>query len=153
MLRWPPGLGSLRRFNTVFQDRYRLSPTALRKRLPERAAGSGITVRLGYRPPYRWEEMLDFLSVRAIAGVEVVRDGEYLRTVRIARDKSAGAGAVRGVLGSATAPSFRACRPALRQVGVRLVIFLLLRQRVASDDKRVSSACSASGLGPDQAAF
>lgn len=100
------GFGSLRRFNTVFQDRYRLSPTALRKRLPERAAGSGITVRLGYRPPYRWEEMLDFLSVRAIAGVEVVRDGEYLRTVRIARDKSAGAGAVRGVLGSATAPSF-----------------------------------------------
>ena len=38
---------------------------------------------LGYRPPYHWEQMLDFLASRAIAGVEAVRDGEYLRTARL----------------------------------------------------------------------
>ncbi|MDR2157271.1 MAG: helix-turn-helix domain-containing protein [Clostridiales Family XIII bacterium] len=75
------GFGSLRRFNDLFKERYRLSPTALRKRA---SAGEnpdgGITLALGYRPPYRWEAMLHFLSGRAIPGVETVKDGAYLRT-------------------------------------------------------------------------
>jgi AraC family transcriptional regulator of adaptative response / DNA-3-methyladenine glycosylase II len=41
----------------------------------------GITVALGYRPPYLWEHILNFLAGRAIKGIEVVKDGEYLRTV------------------------------------------------------------------------
>jgi AraC family transcriptional regulator of adaptative response / DNA-3-methyladenine glycosylase II len=77
------GFGSLRRFNDLFKRRYRLSPTALRKR----AAGGGrcgsVTLSLGYRPPYRWDEMLGFLAGRAIRGVEVVRDDAYLRSVRL----------------------------------------------------------------------
>ncbi|MDR2615683.1 MAG: hypothetical protein LBC28_03795 [Oscillospiraceae bacterium] len=38
-------------------------------------------VDLGYRPPYRWEAILNFFAGRAIAGVESVSAGEYFRTV------------------------------------------------------------------------
>lgn len=78
------GFGSLRRFNDLFRKHYRLSPTALRKSLSEGAGrNDGITLALGYRPPYRWEEMLDFFAARAIPGVEVVADDEYRRTVAL----------------------------------------------------------------------
>ncbi len=78
------GFGSLRRFNDLFKGRYNLSPTALRKRTPEeRKRGGDMTLALGYRPPYRWEELLSFLAGRAISGVEVVREGEYLRTAHL----------------------------------------------------------------------
>ena len=43
----------------------------------------GITVALGYHPPYEWEKMLEFLAKRAIPGVETVLEGAYLRTVRL----------------------------------------------------------------------
>ena len=75
------GFGSLRRFNDLFKKHYKLSPTALRRSAPE--GRTGVTVALGYRPPYRFEEMLRFLAGRAIPGVEVVRKGEYRRTVRL----------------------------------------------------------------------
>lgn len=78
------GFGSLRRFNDLFKKHYGLAPTALRKRTPQERRRSGlITLALGCRPPYRWDDMLDFLARRAIGGVEVVKDGEYLRTVRL----------------------------------------------------------------------
>jgi AraC family transcriptional regulator of adaptative response / DNA-3-methyladenine glycosylase II len=46
-------------------------------------AEAGVTLRLRYRPPYDWESMLDYLRVRAIAGVEIVENGTYQRTVEI----------------------------------------------------------------------
>jgi AraC family transcriptional regulator of adaptative response / DNA-3-methyladenine glycosylase II len=81
------GFGSLRRFNDLFKKRYRLSPTALRKKMPEEKRRSGdITLALGYRPPYPWETMLTFLAGRAIPGLEIVRGGEYLRTAHLVKD-------------------------------------------------------------------
>lgn len=78
------GFGSLRRLNDLFQKEYKLSPTALRKKAANGKKQQGeITVGLGYRPPYRWEEMLDFLTARAIPGVEQIEKGTYLRTVRL----------------------------------------------------------------------
>lgn len=78
------GFGSLRRFNALFKQHYQLSPTALRKSMPEeRKEGQDITLSLGYHPPYRFEAMLRFLAGRAIPGVEVVTEGEYARTVRL----------------------------------------------------------------------
>ena len=83
------GFGSLRRFNTIFLRQCRMPPSALRKET--RAQGStyrdGITLYLGYRPPYRWEDILDFLAGRAIPGVEVVSQGAYARTVALQGDK------------------------------------------------------------------
>lgn len=78
------GFGSLRRFNDLFKEHYGLAPTALRKKMPQEKKQSGeITLALGYRPPYHWEEMLGFLSGRAIAGIEVVRDSAYIRAVHL----------------------------------------------------------------------
>ena len=75
------GFGSLRRFNDVFKKHYNLAPTALRKKNPAKKQTSGeVTLALGYRPPYRFREMLRFLAGRAIEGVEVVKENEYMRT-------------------------------------------------------------------------
>jgi AraC family transcriptional regulator of adaptative response / DNA-3-methyladenine glycosylase II len=75
------GFGSLRRFNDLFKKRYNLSPTALRKRTSEEKKHTGdVTLALGYRPPYPWEEMLRFLAGRAISGIDTVKDGQYMRT-------------------------------------------------------------------------
>ncbi len=84
------GFGSLRRFNALFQNQYHLSPTALRKEArPAGERAAGITIALGYRPPYRFEQMLSFISQRAIPGVEVVQKGAYMRTVRLQTAKGA----------------------------------------------------------------
>ena len=80
------GFGSLRRFNDLFKKRYRLAPGSFRKQVATTSPGNdAITLLLAYRPPYAWDQLLAFLSGRAIAGVEWVRDGSYLRTVAIAR--------------------------------------------------------------------
>ncbi len=76
------GFGSLRRFNDLFKKQYKLSPTALRRQTTEgKKYNDGITLALGYRPPYPWEEILNFLGGRAIAGIEIIKDGRYMRTV------------------------------------------------------------------------
>jgi AraC family transcriptional regulator of adaptative response / DNA-3-methyladenine glycosylase II len=77
------GFGSLRRFNDLFKKRYKLSPTALRKQASQKKRNDGISLALSYRPPYQWEKMLNFLAGRAIIGAETVRNGEYMRTVRM----------------------------------------------------------------------
>ncbi len=80
------GFGSLRRFNDLFKKNYNLSPTALRKQRTK-GKNEGITLALGYRPPYQWEQVLSFIEGRAIKGVEVVKNGEYYRTASIMTDK------------------------------------------------------------------
>ncbi len=80
------GFGSLRRFNHLFKTQYRLSPTALRRQVPNPKGNDGITLTLGYRPPYLWERMVGFLAGRAIPGVEIVDDAGYMRAVRYAND-------------------------------------------------------------------
>lgn len=77
------GFGSLRRFNELFKEKYRLSPTKFRKQLENgKSSESEITISLGYKSPYNWNQILNFLSMRAIPGVEIVRDGSYFRTIR-----------------------------------------------------------------------
>ncbi len=63
------GFASVRRFNAAFLEHYRLNPTQLRREGARRPA-QGITIRLGYRPPYDVAAMLGFFAKRAIAGVE-----------------------------------------------------------------------------------
>lgn len=69
------GFESLRRFNAAFAERYRMSPTRLRR---DGAAPAGQALRLAWRPPYDVEAMLDFFGRRAMAGVEQV-EGRVLR--------------------------------------------------------------------------
>lgn len=77
------GFGSLRRFNDLFKESYKLTPTALRKNkeTSDLNTNQDITLRLGYRPPYNWEQLLSFLALRALPGVESVEDNTYRRTV------------------------------------------------------------------------
>ena len=81
------GFGSVRRFNDVFKRRYRLTPSDLRKRGKRDAAPEGtFMVKLGYRTPYRFDQLLDFFRVRQLEGVEAVGEGSYARSVRISLD-------------------------------------------------------------------
>jgi len=78
------GFGSTRRFNSLFLKQYSISPTALRKQASKGLdSDSKISLSLGYRPPYLWNDILDFLSYRAIKGVEKVTDETYHRTVSL----------------------------------------------------------------------
>jgi AraC family transcriptional regulator of adaptative response / DNA-3-methyladenine glycosylase II len=78
------GFASVRRFNALFAERYRLNPTQLRRENSgERKVGDTFHCHLSYRPPFDWESMLSFLQGRACNGVELVRDGKYMRTVFI----------------------------------------------------------------------
>lgn len=84
------GFGSVRRFNALFAQRYGISPGDIRRagEGAAPAAPGALTLRLAYRPPLDWVQMLAYLSHRAIAGVEQVRlddgkEGSYARSVCI----------------------------------------------------------------------
>ncbi|HEY1561766.1 MAG TPA: AlkA N-terminal domain-containing protein [Caulobacteraceae bacterium] len=83
------GFGSVRRFNETMLALFGRPPTELRRIAGTgRSDHAGITLSLGYRPPFDWSAILDFLSLRAIPGVEWVEDGVWRRT--IAMDGAAG---------------------------------------------------------------
>jgi AraC family transcriptional regulator, regulatory protein of adaptative response / DNA-3-methyladenine glycosylase II len=80
------GFSSVRRMNGLFLERYGFSPTRLRKAgRPRDADGDAdaLTFVLPYRPPYDFPRLLEFFAMRAIPGVEAVRDGAYRRIVRV----------------------------------------------------------------------
>jgi AraC family transcriptional regulator of adaptative response / DNA-3-methyladenine glycosylase II len=82
------GFQSLRRFNSVFRQRYRLSPSVLRHR-PGPAAlspttgppGDWIRLTLGYRAPLAWKELVRSIAPDTPAGVGLVDGSRYGRTV------------------------------------------------------------------------
>jgi AraC family transcriptional regulator of adaptative response / DNA-3-methyladenine glycosylase II len=80
------GFRSVRRFNSAFRSRFGRCPSEARRTLG-RVAGSAredaIRLRLDFRPPLAWSELLRFLAMRAIPGVEHVEDGVYRRTVTV----------------------------------------------------------------------
>ncbi len=76
------GFLSVRRFNHLFLERYRMAPTRFRARA-EPGDGKATELCLAYRPPLAWEAMLEFLAGRAISGVEEVREETYARTVAV----------------------------------------------------------------------
>ena len=79
------GYGSVRRFNETFQHLFSRPPSALRRLAggDVSAGQGGVTLRLAYRAPYDWAAMMAFWSGRAIAGVERVSDGRYVRALSV----------------------------------------------------------------------
>jgi AraC family transcriptional regulator, regulatory protein of adaptative response / DNA-3-methyladenine glycosylase II len=84
------GFQSLRRFNSVFRERYRLSPSAVRRPPRSREAHGAangapradlVKLTLTYRPPLAWNELIALLSSAALPGVETIDDGYYGRTL------------------------------------------------------------------------
>jgi AraC family transcriptional regulator of adaptative response / DNA-3-methyladenine glycosylase II len=82
------GFRSVRRFDALFRQRFGRTPSSVRRAQRRPAAGAAragdapLRLRLDFRPPLAWGELLAFLRARAIPGVEVVTDREYRRTVR-----------------------------------------------------------------------
>ncbi len=87
------GFSSVRRFNALFLERYRMAPTRLRKNISgaanaigvnqaSTAIGNFLTLRLAYREPFDWPWLMRFLALRSIAGVEQVVDQVYARTFK-----------------------------------------------------------------------
>ncbi|WP_346839358.1 AlkA N-terminal domain-containing protein [Microbulbifer sp. SAOS-129_SWC] len=88
------GFNSLRRFNGVFRQIYRRTPSDVRRepRHGEREVPGGATavesrrtarLYLSYRPPFHWAQLLAFFRARALAGVERVEGDVYLRSFAI----------------------------------------------------------------------
>ena len=81
------GFGSVRRFNALFKQRYRMIPGQLRDPrrggAPAAVAADVLKFELSFRPPFDWSAVSAFLGVRSIPGVEAVEDNCYRRTVRI----------------------------------------------------------------------
>jgi AraC family transcriptional regulator, regulatory protein of adaptative response / DNA-3-methyladenine glycosylase II len=86
------GFQSLRRFNSVFRERYRLSPSALRRAAPSTArrggplaspSGDFVTLTLAYRAPLDWGLLTGLLAREAMPGVIAVDGDRYGRTVNL----------------------------------------------------------------------
>ncbi len=118
------GFRSVRRFNALFRQRYRMAPGRLRRHAVEVGAPAPLRFELAYRPPYAWQAMLEFLALRAIDGVEVVERNRYRRTLRIVHDGTLHAGWItvapvvrRPALAVEVSPSLaRAVAPVLARV-------------------------------------
>jgi AraC family transcriptional regulator of adaptative response / DNA-3-methyladenine glycosylase II len=79
------GFSSIRQFNDTVREVFAQSPTELRARVRTvPASGSAIQLRLPYRAPIAWYELLAFLDRRSIAGVEEVSGDTYRRVLDLA---------------------------------------------------------------------
>ncbi len=77
------GFESVRRFNALFVNHYRLTPSKLRRSTAGKAGADCIRLTLAFRPPLDWTAMLRFLAARAVPGVECVTGVAYQRTAGI----------------------------------------------------------------------
>ena len=102
------GFGSIRRFNETFLALFGCAPGKLRRvSNPKTVAAPGgeIELLLRYQPPYDWPTMLEFLRMRAIAGIERVADGCYRRTIHL--DGVQGTVSIRAAGGNALRATIR----------------------------------------------
>lgn len=72
------GFQSVRRFNDAFKIRFQKTPSAFRR---EPLSEEKLSFQLSYRPPYAWEQMLNFFSHRAIQGMELIEKNSYQRLI------------------------------------------------------------------------
>ena len=81
-LAYAAGFGSVRRFNALFEQRYKMTPGSIRRTAQEES--EGLVLRLAYRPPYAWDALLAYLGGRAMPGLEAVVDkNAYVRSVQM----------------------------------------------------------------------
>jgi AraC family transcriptional regulator of adaptative response / DNA-3-methyladenine glycosylase II len=144
------GFGSLRRFNALFKQRYRLQPTRLRRHM-KAASGAALPdalqFELSYRPPYDWPAVSAFLGARAIAGVESVEDGRYRRSVRVEVEGKPPTEALRGWIEIAPSAKKAALRVAVSASLAKALPPVLSRVK-ALMDLACNPAEVARALGP-----
>lgn len=81
------GFASIRQFNDTIRQVFESTPTELRtKRRRYEAPSPGlITLRLPYRKPFHTSSLFEFLSARAVRGVEESQGNVYRRSLRLPR--------------------------------------------------------------------
>jgi len=78
------GFASVRQFNETVREVYDSSPTELRGRRSARVTSPGqIELRLAVRTPFAVDELLAFLALRAVPGVEASGPGWHERSLRL----------------------------------------------------------------------
>ncbi len=85
------GFASIRQFNDTIREVYAATPTELRGRRSRAAVDTSGTLntsgtldtRIGVREPFAGAELHAFLATRAVAGIEVARDGWYERSLAL----------------------------------------------------------------------
>lgn len=75
------GFRSLRRFNSLFASRYRMSPSRLRRSTAPARGADHHAFRLQTRAPFDFEALLRFFAARALDGVEHIDGRIYRRTL------------------------------------------------------------------------
>lgn len=86
------GFGSVRRFNAAFHQVVGMTPGTVRRSdgsSEMKMGGEGASLFLSYRPPYDWSWLQQFLTQRAIEGLELVTDDSYRRTIQIGNARGA----------------------------------------------------------------
>ena len=155
------GFQSLRRFNALFLDRYRLNPQTMRRsRVSPRSAAApsvradGVQLALSYRPPLAWDALLAFLGARSAPAVESIHDGCYARTlsvnghtgvIRVMRDRAWVKRAV-GALPVVHLEVSPSLLPVLLAVSSRVRRLFDLD----AEPEKIASHLTASGFGPIQ---
>lgn len=108
------GFQSVRRFNDAVKRAFGTTPSQYRTKargLGNAGVSPHVRLWLGYRAPLRWEDLVTYLSRRAIPGVEWIARGSYTRTVTL--------DGARGLLRVKPSPSGHTAR---RQIQVDLAL-------------------------------
>lgn len=132
------GFRSVRRFNAAFATRFGRSPSRFRPRGGSRRPGSrpagvvagsteelSIELRLPFRAPFPWRDLLAFLGTRTIAGVEAVTADAYRRTARYGDDA--------GIIAVAMDPSGSCLRASISADLIKHLMKIVLRLRMLFD--------------------
>jgi len=80
------GFGSIRQFNQVFKDIFGIVPSAIKKERDDSKEGN-TTLLLPYTRPLNFSQVIEFMKIRTIKGVELIDDQSYARTFRTNRSK------------------------------------------------------------------
>lgn len=78
------GFRSIRQFNQVFKEIFGIVPSAVKK---ENTDGADTTLLVPYNTPFNFSQVIEFMKIRTIKGVEVIDDTSYARTFRTRRSK------------------------------------------------------------------
>ncbi|WDP91164.1 MAG: DNA-3-methyladenine glycosylase 2 family protein [Desulfobacter sp.] len=75
------GFGSIRQFNQVFKEIFGMTPSAVKKET-NASEGGNTALLLPYETPFNFSQILEFMKIRVIKGVERIHKGTYARTFR-----------------------------------------------------------------------
>ena len=77
------GFGSVRQFNDVYKKIFTITPSQTQKHKSNDLVSDNNVLYIGYNEPFNYEQILQYLKLRAISGVEYVTNEIYSRTFRI----------------------------------------------------------------------